>query len=76
MQQSSIFCEGDEVIVKTARNPVPMTIKKVYFNQINKRIEYQCSWELFDGRIGNTIYKQEELDIPTSSFPDHEVDFF
>ncbi len=69
MPKESFFCEGDEVIVKNARNPLPMVIRQVYLNQSNNTVKYKCTWELFNGQISNTIYDESELEIDPGDIP-------
>ncbi|WP_258100492.1 hypothetical protein [Marinoscillum pacificum] len=67
MLGESFFSEGDEVIVKSARHPIPMIIRQIYLNQNDNSVKYKCSWELFDGRISNTIYDESELETLKNS---------
>ncbi|HCX24987.1 MAG: hypothetical protein CMB80_20325 [Flammeovirgaceae bacterium] len=63
MTTETLFREGDEVVVKSARNPIPMIVRQVYLNQPNNSVKYKCSWQLFDGRISNTIYDHADLEF-------------
>ncbi len=60
--QPTKYTKGDEVILRNIRNPIPMIIRQVEHNGFGKTL-YKCSWQFMDGRIGNTIYKEEDLRI-------------